>query len=180
MKTLFLDRDGVINKRIVDAYVTKPEEFLFLPKVKEAIKIFNSYFDYIFIITNQQGINKGLFSHKELKKVHDYMLEEIAQSGGKIDKIYYCADLNSTNSHFRKPEAGMAEKAFLDYPDIDLNKTIMIGDFITDLKFAKNVGIESVYLSNFETIPKEVYLYTNQVYSNLYEYALSLKQKNNI
>jgi len=180
MNTLFLDRDGVINKRIIDGYVTSPEEFIFLPKVKEAIKIFRSYFKYIFIITNQQGIDKGLFTHKDLKAVHDHMLKNIIESGGKIDSIYYCSDLESSNSYFRKPQKGMAEMILLDYPDVELDKTIMVGDFISDLKFAENVGIKSVYLSNFENIPKEVYLYTNQIYNNLYEYALALEQKKNI
>jgi len=65
--TLFLDRDGVINERIVDDYVKNPSEFDFLPGVLQAIKIFTGVFGNIFIVTNQQGIGKGIMSEDDLK-----------------------------------------------------------------------------------------------------------------
>ncbi len=85
--SLFLDRDGVINKRLVGDYVKKTEEFVFLDGVLEAIATLSTKFNRIFIVTNQQGIGKGLMTEKDLKQVHDSMEKEIVEHAGKIDRI---------------------------------------------------------------------------------------------
>jgi len=70
---LFLDRDGVINVRLIDDYVKRKEEFEFLEGSLEAFKIFAKHFDKIVVVTNQQGIGKGLMSEGDLEKIHSYM-----------------------------------------------------------------------------------------------------------
>ena len=70
--SLFLDRDGVINRRIVDAYVRDPSEFVFLPRVPEAMALLRRIFGYVFLVTNQQGIGKGLMGVDDLERVHAY------------------------------------------------------------------------------------------------------------
>ena len=70
--TLFLDRDGVINKKLENDYVKTIDEFEFLPQVLEAIKQFSSHFQKIVIVTNQQGISKKLMTENDLEKVHQY------------------------------------------------------------------------------------------------------------
>ena len=87
--SLFLDRDGVINERIIDGYVTCPSAFHFLPGVLSALKSLNRIFGHIFIVTNQQGIGKGLMTHDDLEKIHRQMAREIADHGGKVDAIFY-------------------------------------------------------------------------------------------
>ena len=82
--TLFLDRDGVINVRFPGDYVKRVEEFEFLPGVKQAIAKFSSLFGRIIIVTNQQGISRGVYSHEDLKAIHDHMKSEIEKAGGKL------------------------------------------------------------------------------------------------
>jgi histidinol-phosphate phosphatase family protein len=145
--TLFLDRDGVINKRIPDGYVTRVEEFEFLPGSKKAIAHFASIFKYILVVTNQQGIGKGLMSEADLEAIHHNMRMEIHTAGGRIDEIYYCPELKEKNPQCRKPEIGMFLQACDDFPEIRPSKSIMVGDSDSDIQFGKladlrlNVGI---------------------------------------
>ncbi|MCF8296325.1 MAG: HAD family hydrolase [Saprospiraceae bacterium] len=147
--TLFLDRDGVINVHIVNEYVTKWEEFSFLPGVLDSLKILSEKFGRIIIISNQQGISKGIFTDKDLEKVHSKMLDEISRAGGRIDKIYYCPDMHNTGSKNRKPEIGMALQAKNDFPEIDFEKSIMIGDSASDIIFGNRLNMKTVFLCNY-------------------------------
>jgi len=144
--TLFLDRDGVINERIWGGYVTKPDKYIFLPGVLDSIAFFTSVFNKIIIVTNQQGIGKGIMTEEELKAVHDYMINEISLAGGKIDGIYYCPDLAGEIDNCRKPSVNMAQKAESDFPEIDLTKSIMVGDSPSDIEFGKNAGMHTVFV----------------------------------
>ncbi len=143
---LFLDRDGVINKRIYGGYVTRIDEFEFLPGVLETLCELSSVFSKIFIITNQQGIGKNLMKESDLELVHEHMLKLIRKSGGRIDAIYHCPDLAHKSDNCRKPNPYMALKAKSDFPEIDLKKSIMIGDSYGDIQFAKNVDMKAVYI----------------------------------
>ena len=109
--TLFLDRDGVINYRIMGGYVTCVEEFKFLDGVLEAFSDFNSLFSNIFIVTNQQGIAKGIMEERNLLEVHRYMEDEVLKAKGKITKSYYAPELKSDEHSIRKPKPAMALKA---------------------------------------------------------------------
>ncbi len=82
--SLFMDRDGVINKRIESNYVKRPEEFELLPGIIESLKHFSEIFGKIFIVTNQQGVKRGIMTEEELLKVHNYMLNLIHNNGGHI------------------------------------------------------------------------------------------------
>lgn len=144
--TLFLDRDGVINRRIVDGYVTSWEEFEFLPGVLEAIRIFAERFKYIVIVTNQQGVGKGLMTMDQVDAVHDRMCTEIEAFGGRIDGILVCPQLASDPDNYRKPNPEMAYMAQEYYPEIDLDKCVMVGDGATDIEFGHNAGTRTVFI----------------------------------
>ncbi len=141
--TLFLDRDGVINKRIIGGYVKSIRDFEFLPGVLEAIYTFSSYFDKIVVVTNQQGIGKGLYTEEDLNKVHSYLLYEVDQAYAQIDAVFYCPHMAGT-CQCRKPEIGMAINAQIQYPQIDFKKSIMVGDSDSDIGFAHKAGMHSV------------------------------------
>lgn len=145
--TLFLDRDGVINRRIIDDYVKRPAEFEFLKQVPEAIKLLGKIFDKLFIVTNQQGIGKGLMTHEDLGLVHEKLLNEVGYSGGRIDRIFYCPELAESNHADRKPNIGMALHAQKEFPGIDLSKSIMVGDSISDMEFGRNAGMLTVLIA---------------------------------
>jgi len=136
--TLFLDRDGVINDEKANDYIHKWEEFKFYEGVKEALNVFNKKFGTIILVTNQRGIAKGLTRMEDLELIHKNMLQEIEEAGGRIDNIYFCADMEGPN---RKPNPGMGLQALKDFPGIDLTKSAMIGNTLSDMKFGRNLGI---------------------------------------
>lgn len=144
--SLFLDRDGVINKRIVDDYVKKWDEFEFLDGVIDAIKKFSSVFGKIVVVTNQQGIGKGLMRPEDLELIHRNMVYELTYFGGRIDKAYHSPFLASENHPTRKPAIGMALQAQKDFPEINFEKSIMVGDSGSDIEFGKNAGMKTIYI----------------------------------
>jgi histidinol-phosphate phosphatase family domain/HAD-superfamily hydrolase, subfamily IIIA len=172
-KTLFLDRDGVINRQIIGGYVTHLDEFEFLPGVLDAMAILAKQFDYIFLVTNQQGIGKGVFSISDLDKIHEHMLEKIDLHGGRIDKIYFCPELESTNSQNRKPNPGMGLQALQEFPDIELNATIMVGDSLLDMQFGKNLGVKTVFLTNGKPVLPEIEAIADCTFTNLLEFSMN-------
>lgn len=175
--TLFLDRDGVINRRLPGQYVRIWDEFEFLPQVLEAIEIFTSIFHRIFIITNQQGIGKGLMTEQDLDAVHNSMLSEISNKGGRIDKIYFCPALAKDNHQDRKPSTGMILKATAEFKDIDICKSIMVGDSLSDMQLAKNANIHSVFLTTDPEYPQEAIDIADMHFTSLIELANYFKRK---
>ena len=146
--TLFLDRDGVINEKLENRYVTCIKEFVFIEGVLESFTTINKYFKRVIIITNQQGIGKKIMTVKQLEDVHNYMKSEIESSGGKINKIYFCSDLASKENNCRKPGTKMFEKALEDFPKIDLKKSFMLGDSDSDIVAGEKMGIKSVKIDH--------------------------------
>jgi D-glycero-D-manno-heptose 1,7-bisphosphate phosphatase len=149
--SLFLDRDGVINKRLIDDYIKNIKEFEFIPGVPEALGKLSTVFGKIFIITNQRGIARKLMTEKDLSAVHEFMLNGINKSGGRIDKIYFCPHDRDEACGCRKPEIGSALKAQQDFPEIDFEKSIMVGDSSSDIQFGKNAGMYTIKVTNKDT-----------------------------
>lgn len=146
--TLFLDRDGVINKKLENDYVKHTSDFEFIDGVLNALRILNAQFGKIVIVTNQQCIGKRIILPEDLDLIHQNMLYEISYLEGRIDKIYYAPYLASDNHPDRKPGIGMALKAQKDFPEIDFNKSIIVGDSLSDMEFGRNAGMKTVYISN--------------------------------
>lgn len=144
--TLFLDRDGVINYEKPNEYITKVAEFKFIEGVLEAIAKFNTIFGKIIVVTNQQGIGKGLMTEEDFSEITEYMLSEIAKSGGRIDKVYHSPYLSELNHEMQKPRTGMAFQAKKDFPKIDFEKSVMIGNSERDMLFGKGVGMKCVFI----------------------------------
>ncbi|MDZ4707373.1 MAG: HAD-IIIA family hydrolase [Saprospiraceae bacterium] len=150
---LFLDRDGVINEKRHDDYVKSWDQFIFLPKVLIALKELKKYFSPIIIVTNQQGIGKGLMSEHDLKSIHYEMNRIIRKSGGKIDRVLYCPDLNDPPSLCRKPNTEMGLQAKYLFPEIQWDRSIMVGDSVSDIHFGKNLGMQSILLNQVKEDP---------------------------
>ncbi|MBR5215768.1 MAG: HAD family hydrolase [Bacteroidales bacterium] len=167
--TLFLDRDGVINVRIIDGYVTKIDEFEFLPNVIEALKIFKNKFKHIIVVTNQQGVGKGIMKMEDVEEVHGFMIQQTANNDAKIDKVYFCPQLKSVQDNYRKPSPEMAYFAKNDFPDIDLSKSIMIGDMNSDVEFGKNAGMKTIFIGD-----NELKLNPDDRFETLYDFAKTL------
>jgi len=168
--TLFLDRDGVINKKIDNDYVKAWEQFEFLPGVIEALKILSAKFGKIIIVTNQQGVGKQLMSEDDLHAIHKKMIIDIEKAGGRIDKIYFAPQLKSENSDYRKPAIGMALQAQKEFTDIDFSKSIMVGDSYHDMQFGKKAGMTTVFIS---PMPEQLPVIDMQ-FDSLHSFANSL------
>lgn len=172
--TLFLDRDGVINHEKDNDYIRNWEEFRFYDSTPEALGILAKHFSRIVVTTNQKGIGKGLMTVADLDNIHTNMLLEIAPKGGRIDKIYYCSDL-SDDSPDRKPNPGMAYRAKQDFTEIDLSKSIMVGNRISDMGFGKNAGMHTVFLAT--THPETPYPHelVDLRFDNLLDFAKAVQ-----
>jgi len=142
--SLFLDRDGVINRRLPGDYVKSWAEFHFIEEAKTAIARLNNYFLRTIIVTNQQGIGKGLMTKADLKQIHRQMLEDIQKADGTIDGIYYCPELAGASC--RKPNTGMAEQAKADFPEIDFQRSVMAGDSLSDMEFGGHLNMINVLI----------------------------------
>lgn len=172
--TLFLDRDGVINRRIVDGYVHKWEEFEFLPGVLDSIKIFAGIFGRIIVVSNQQGIGKGLMTENELTDVHSRMVAEIEKTGGRIDGIYHCPFLEKDHSFLRKPSVGMALKARKDFPEIHFRKSVMAGDSLSDMLFGKRLKMYTVFLCDDKRLIRKAARTIDGVSADLQSFSKAL------
>lgn len=173
--TLFLDRDGTINKRLPGDYIRSWHQFDFLPQVMDAMQIFTKFFKYIFVVTNQQGIGKELMTHEELHQLHERMLEEFNMNFIFVDEIYYCPDLDAYDSINRKPNPGMALRAQQEYAHVNFKKSIMIGDTQSDMLFGKKLDMKTIWINNHEadlTPPSEKIV--DLEVSSMYDLAMYL------
>lgn len=147
--TLFLDRDGVINKRI-EGYIQRPEQLELIDGVLETLAKCSKIFRHIFIVTNQQGIGKKLMTIEDLNRVHTFLLEKIKSTGGRIDQIYYAPELATDPHSQRKPNIHLGLRAKKDFPDLDFHKAIMVGDFPSDLLFGQRLHMKTIWIPENE------------------------------
>lgn len=166
--TLFLDRDGVLNSETFETYISRPEDFIFLEKSLQALKILSRIFNRIIIVTNQQGVGKKLMTESDLKNVNSYMLSEIEKNGGTIDAVYSATDLRGTPNGQRKPGRAMADLAKKAFPEIDFEKSIMVGNSMCDVEFGNNLNMKTVFIGDIE---KGKALF---IYRSLFKFAESL------
>ena len=150
--TLFLDRDGVINTKLEGRYVTNFSEFEFIKNSDSAIRKLHKIFKRILIVTNQQGIGKGLMTEDDLNFLHQKMQRELNSDYNLIDKIYFCPCLEGDSCNCRKPKTGMFENAMLDFPDIQIEKSILVGDSDSDIEAGKKFGLSTVKVNETFTL----------------------------
>ncbi len=161
--TLFLDRDGVINRRPINDYVKNTGEFDFLPGVVEAIRLLAQHFGRIIVVTNQQGVGLGLMSQQSLEHIHNQMIADIAEAKGKIDLVLVCPDRKDIANNCRKPSPQMAYKALEAFPEIRFEKSVMAGDTESDMEFGRNVGMKTVQIG-FEVFENKPDMHFNSLF----------------
>lgn len=146
-KYVFLDRDGTMNERAPKAqYIKSPEEFVWLPGAKEAIKKLKKAGYFTILISNQAGIARGAMTEEDLTAVHSKMQSELEEAGAGIDAIYYCAHNWEEGCSCRKPKPGMFYMAQKDY-SINLTKCVMFGDDDRDMQAAKAAGVRGIQIT---------------------------------
>ncbi|MCB9233017.1 MAG: HAD family hydrolase [Bacteroidia bacterium] len=145
--TLFLDRDGVINRRLPGDYVREWAEWEFLPGVLEAIAVATGMFARIVVVTNQRGIARGLMTREQLAMLHERFHEEVEKAGGRLDGVYYCPHDNHDGCNCRKPRPGLALQAQEQFPEIDFSRSVLLGDSASDIQMGHCLGMFSVHIN---------------------------------
>ena len=143
-KTVFLDRDGVINKNRSD-YIKTVEELTILDIIDSIKKLKDSGF-LVVVISNQSAINRGLTNHKNVQEIHAVIQEYLKKNGTQIDAFYYCPHRPDENCSCRKPKTGLLKKAVNDLK-IDLKSSWMIGDGDSDIEAAQEVGCKAIKIT---------------------------------
>ncbi len=160
-KALFLDRDGVINIRLVGAYVRKPSEFTLIDEILPLLREASKRGYKLIVISNQQGVGKGLMTHDDLDAVHKHMQELLRASGSPtIDAIYTCTDLADTQSTHRKPAPGMLIDAMREH-DVDPSMSWFVGDSRTDAQAGSAAGVHTALIGTFEQADADLVVQTH-------------------
>lgn len=158
-KIVFLDRDGVINKKAPEGdYVKNWKEFEFLPGSVEALEILSKKGAEIYLISNQAGIARGVMTKEDLEEIHKNMEGELKKRGVEIKGTYFCCHGWNDNCDCRKPKTGMLFQAAKDH-SINLAKTVFIGDDDRDMKTGEAAGCKTLFIDknrNLLNIAKEL------------------------
>ena len=150
---VFLDRDGVICRYFANDFTKSWEEFEFLPGAREALKLLNQAGARVVIISNQSGVNKGIYSAKDLKQIDRRMAEAVTASGGRIDASFYCPHTSEEACFCRKPGTGLVTKAV---SELHLNPkesaAYFAGDSETDIITGHRAGLITILILSGQTV----------------------------
>lgn len=144
---VFLDRDGVINvKAAKGEYIRTWKEFRFLPNITDWIRLFNTLGYLVLVVTNQRGVALGKIRPEDLEEIHANMVRDLAKAGARIDDIFCCPHHENT-CDCRKPKPGLV-RAAVEKWDIDIGRSLLIGDSRSDEQLARNCGLRFVMVDN--------------------------------
>lgn len=147
-KAFFFDRDGVVNYRIVNDYVKSYEEMVIIPDFAAFFKLVKEKGYLAILVTNQQGIGKKILTYEDFNNITIFMQVSLKKLTGYVfDDIYFCPDLQGSNSQFRKPEPGMILQAASKW-NINLTNSWLVGDNSTDIIAGKKAGVKTVLIGN--------------------------------
>ncbi len=145
-RTVFLDRDGVVNEKMPEGqYVTGWSDFHVLPGVPEAIAALNRAGLTVIVVSNQRGVALGLYTEAGVRAIHARFQELLADHDARIDGFYFCPH-DKGQCTCRKPLEGLFEQARNDFPEIDAATSIMIGDSLSDIEFGRRLGMPTIFI----------------------------------
>lgn len=154
-KTVFLDRDGVINRERGE-YTWKVEDFTLNDGLIDFLKIAQKKNYLLIVISNQGGIQRGIYTLDDVAKAHNYLIKELNKEGIELTDIYICPHHHKTERCFcRKPQPIMLEKAIARF-DIDVNSSIFFGDSPRDVEAGNAVGVKSILVESNSSLMKYV------------------------
>ena len=144
----FLDRDGVLN--VDSGYIHQIDQLEWIVGAPEAVRLINDAGFYVFVVTNQSGVARGLYDEAAIVRVHAHMQDTLQKQGARIDEFYYCphhpegtVKEYAVECACRKPMPGMLEQAAREWP-IDIGRSFLIGDRDADLAAAAAFHIRGI------------------------------------
>lgn len=144
---IFLDRDGVINRKAPEGdYITSWKDFALIPGAKEAIQLLNQHGYRTFVVTNQRGIALRRLTITRLNSIHRRMLTELRRVGAVVDAIYYCPH-DEGKCDCRKPKLGLFLRAKEEFPEIEFAKSVVIGDSSKDIEAGWKLGCKTILIA---------------------------------
>ena len=141
-RAVFLDRDGTIN--VDKGYIHKIKDLEIIPGVVEGLKKIWAKYQLI-VVTNQSGINRGLYTKEDYLAVKDVLHSQLLTKGVYISAEYFCPHISEDNCSCRKPKTGMLEQAAKDF-NLKLNDCWMLGDNLSDIQAGKNAGCKTIQI----------------------------------
>ena len=154
LRTVFLDRDGVLNEKMPEGrYVTSWEDFHILPGVPEAIARLNQAGKRVVVVSNQRGIAIGLYTASDVQAIHEAFQQRLSEHGARIDAFFICPHDHHVCG-CRKPLPGLFEQATACFPDIDAATSVIVGDSLVDMEFGKNLGMATVLIEGDPALQK--------------------------
>lgn len=146
LNAVFLDRDGVLNKKAKEHdYVKSIKELIVLPDIEKAIKLLKDQGFKVVVISNQRGVARGLMTEEVVHKINEEINKKLAEFNTSIDRFYSCFHDYSDNCDCRKPKPGLLLKAAKEL-EIDLSSSWMIGDSQSDREAALNAGLNERHI----------------------------------
>jgi len=165
-KAIFLDRDGVINVEIGRCPI-KFDEFQFIDKSIDAIKLINRSEYLVVVVTNQGAVSRGFCTSRDIEIIHENMEKVLGNHGTKVDAIYYCPHYRGDGCECRKPKTGMIERAVKDL-GIELHDSYLIGDSSKDIECGKNCNLITIGVQTGNSC-KDGKVEPLYMFKNLYE-----------
>lgn len=154
-KTVFLDRDGIINRcPPPHQYVSKWEDFVFLPGVEGALMQLKKAGYQLVLVSNQRGIARGMITKEQVDGLHVRMQAYLKRLNAQLDGIYVCPHNNGECS-CRKPEIGLFRQAEVDL-EIDKAYSWMVGDNVSDVEAGKRYGVRTILTTSLKEAVKEI------------------------
>ncbi|MBI5885262.1 MAG: HAD family hydrolase [Deltaproteobacteria bacterium] len=140
-EAVFLDRDGTIN--IDTGYLGDPADVRLIDGAAQAIKRLNEAGVKAIVISNQSGVNRGIFNEAALAKVNERLIELLAASGARLDGAYYCPHRPDEGCRCRKPATGLVEAAAAEH-GVEISRGFVVGDKAIDIELGRNLGVRAV------------------------------------
>lgn len=146
VQTLFLDRDGVLNRKAREGeYISRWEQLEVLPGAARAVSLLNRNGLPVYVVSNQRGVALGLYSVEDVHALHRRLNEELAKTGAHIDGFFFCPH-DKACCDCRKPLPGLFEQARAAHPEIKFTTSIMIGDSLSDIEAGVRLGMRTIFI----------------------------------
>lgn len=174
---LFLDRDGVLNRRVVGDYVRSRQQFEWMDNALPALNLLNDWAPHLVVVTNQQGVGKGFMTSADVDQIHRLIQVSSGKRGSRqlVETFQVCTHLEAENCSCRKPRAGLVLNWLKHHPDSVPSLSIVVGDSWRDLGLARNVAAEVGGCGTIYIGAADPDIRADATFGSLWDFAIAVK-----